>query len=608
MPLVLGAFLRQIVMAVASGAVVTGAQNLLDGTFKKLVEELSDTEGLTETEAKDVVGNILLDLAINSTAVMAVLKTGAGVKLAEFLGLKSRNFSKAALTPKAEKAVERLAADGGKGLVMRVFGGISKGLLLTTAGFWLISALAQIVEPLWYQPAQIQRVFSALGLNITVPGAEPTAKPGPFGSDSSVTFSDYAASLEAAGVKGINNPITRQSMLYSRDLLAQLVNYVYGQEILAGRSPAVKALIPLISPYLVIPSAGTSLPSPTVSGASQSSLPKVYTGIVSQGVIGKGVAFEPRPDDLIESVEELRAAAANNLAPWLVSLPGRVIYEVKIVSSIITRDGFKQTGTVQQIPNGTYSDGRPKYKTVYNKFATLNLYILTDKGSRTKIATVVLGPTNSAKLVASQTTLRDVETNLGSIVTTSDIKDITGIETTAAVVVSTPPAATPVTPSAPRNAEGVPTNAIKIAAEDDAPEGWNVQRVASGLYAWPNTAPQTVAGANATTLSEWYKAQGESLPSVQERSVIYQAVGLGQANFYTGTAEQNARLLAGLKDRARQDAINAASVPATSSSSTGKGVTSSKKETASEKEARVKKEAEAAIKIAQELVAKLQKK
>ncbi|WP_178121761.1 hypothetical protein, partial [Pseudomonas sp. FSL R10-2172] len=53
----------------------------------------------------------------------------------------------------------------------------------------------------------------------------------------------------------------------------------------------------------------------------------------------------------------------------------------------------------------------------------------------------------------------------------------------------------------------------------------------------------TKPGNNASTLYEWYQAQGQSMPSLQARSLIYAGFGLGQASYYTGTAEQNTKLL-----------------------------------------------------------------
>ena len=56
--------------------------------------------------------------------------------------------------------------------------------------------------------------------------------------------------------------------------------------------------------------------------------------------------------------------------------------------------------------------------------------------------------------------------------------------------------------------------------------------------------------ANATTLFEWYRAQGRDLPPVAQRSVVYASLGLGVQGYYTGTAEQNTKLLNALKYQA----------------------------------------------------------
>lgn len=536
MPVVLGLFLRQIVMAVASGAVVTTAQELLDGTFRTLVEEIKDTEGVTEQDAKDIVANILLDLAINSASIMFVLKTGAGVRVAEYLGLTSRNFGKAALTPKATEAVAKISADKGTTLAKRLFGRIGKLLAKGTGIFWLFAALTQIIEPLWYQPGQIQKVLQAVGIDVSVPGAGGTVAPGPFSADSSVTFSDFAKSIEAAGVKGIENPGAFRSELYTRDGLANLVNYVYGQELLNGRNLKVSDLLPLLSKYLVGTSSTIALPSPTTSVTTTPAIPKVYTGIVSQGVIGKGLSFTPRPDDLIESIEELKQAAANNLTPFLQTILGKIIYEVKIVPSIITKDGFKQTGTVQQIRSGTTAQGAPKYKTVVNKFATLNLYVMTDKGVRSKISTIVLGPTNSAKLTVGLNDIKEVETVLPSLVTTTDINEIKGIETAQAVTVSTPVSA---------GGAPIPVPSTSL-------------MVTPSLSVSAPTPTIAVMGSNAQSLFDWYKSQGLSLPTVETRANIYEELGLGTKVYYTGTAEQNSKLLVALKQKEVADATTKA--------------------------------------------------
>lgn len=52
----------------------------------------------------------------------------------------------------------------------------------------------------------------------------------------------------------------------------------------------------------------------------------------------------------------------------------------------------------------------------------------------------------------------------------------------------------------------------------------------------------------ANTLYDYYTGQGQKLPSIAERSKIYETSGLGSASLYTGTAEQNTALLNNLKN------------------------------------------------------------
>lgn len=53
----------------------------------------------------------------------------------------------------------------------------------------------------------------------------------------------------------------------------------------------------------------------------------------------------------------------------------------------------------------------------------------------------------------------------------------------------------------------------------------------------------------ATNLYEYYTSQGQNLPSVQERAVIYEQKGLGKASDYKGTASQNTQLLGALNPK-----------------------------------------------------------
>lgn len=517
--------LRLIIMAVGTGAVVTAVQELLDGTFKDLVFEIRDTEGVTEEDAKDIVGNILIDLAINSATVGAVLKTKVFVTVVEYFGLTSRGYVKKALTGKAATVAVKMEGAAGLALAKKVGARLLKVLAVPGALIWLTSAVANIIEPGIYKPEQTNALYRKLGIPFQYPTSAGAAAPAGFDG---TEFRKIAEALETAGVTGIENPVEFRSELYTREGLANIINYVYGQEILKGNKATPSKILPLIKQYLIggsnISYSG-SASSVIQSGVSVAPITKVFTGIVSQGVVGQGLVFTARPDDLIESAEELRQAAANNLAPFLNTLLGKIVYEVKVVSSIITREGFKQSGTSQRIRTGTDSQGNPKYKTVTNKFATLVVYALTDKGSRAKLTTIVLGPTNSAKLIVGVDDLRSLEGELPSLVTTNDINDIKGLETAAPVTISTPPSAGGITNPAPNT----------VNSGQPAPE-------------MNTSSPVTaVLGTGATTLFEWYQAWGLSMPLLNIRANVYEALGLGQRSYYGGTAEQNTKLLQALK-------------------------------------------------------------
>lgn len=593
MPAIIALFLRQVIMSVATGAVVTGAQEYLNGTIKELVFEIKDKQKITEKDAWDVVNNILSDLAVNSAAILLTLKTKVAVGVAEFLGLTSKGLVKKTLSKTAAAAAAKLAADGGKVAATNVFKKIATIAAVPASGIWLASALANIIEPGIYKPEQTNALYKKLGIPFQYPVTGGALKPGSFTTES---FRDYAKGLETVGVVGIIDPFKAQTVIYSRENLASLIDYVYGKEVQNGNAPSANKLIPLLAQY-IIKTGGTSSSAsgtPSTGGTGTTiSTPKVFTGIVSQGVVGKGLVFTPRPDDLIESIAELREAASNNLAPFLNTLLGKIVYEVKIVSSVISKDGFRQTGTTQRVKTGTYANGTPKYKTVTNKFATLVVYALTDKGSRAKLTTIVLGPTNSAKLTIIQDDLQELQNELPKLVTTNDINEITGIETVAPVEVTTPGAETGIDTEGEKREYWVKWKAFdgefKIGPftnrkAADFAEGqmeteyreikkrvssWAIVTEEPNLPEWkgiekenatistpvPVTVPvvnqigsnAAKLGANAKTLYEWYQAQGQTLPSVSARSKIYEGLGLGPASYYTGTAEQNTRLLNALK-------------------------------------------------------------
>lgn len=617
--------LRVAVMALVSAIPITLAQEMLDGTLKKLVGFISDEEGLTIEESKDILSNIMVDLILNAAVVGVVMKSKVALKAADYLGFSTRGVVKKKLTGKAAIAAAKLEKSAATKGFKFTLTNILKIVAIPGSMIWLVNAIANIIEPGIYKPEQTNAVYKKLGIPFQYPQPVSVLKPGPFDTDQ---FKDYAYSLEQVGLKGFNDPFALQSRPYSRQALADLIEGVYGNEILNGRAPSAKQMIPLLAPYLITASGNTgSVTTPQGGSSSQVSTPpvKVFTGNISQSTIGEVVGFTVRPDDLIEDINELKAAIQNNESAWLASLPGKIIRDIKVVSSITTKDGLTQRGTARQIIAGYNSNGTPKYRTVVNKFAVADYYILSDRGTRTKLARIVYGPTDAIKFKPEESELLSLDQVLkGEIAAlspaiTSTIKRAESGDLVVAggenVMESMPVKPPPVllvdiiprdyfvnydafydrvyyrdgnqlvtspdfasiiplderaqyvnyggqTNEAIRRlkAIGYPVDTYyhkKFANEIDgkiAPltitktfEEFFGTRITLGSDTTASSLPAEAM--QATTLYEYYKAQGKSLPAVSQRALIYETLGLGLASYYTGTTEQNTKLLAKLQGK-----------------------------------------------------------
>ena len=308
---------------------------------------------------------------------------------------------------------------------------------------------------------------------------------------------------------------------------------------------------------------------------------RVFTGVISQGRLGEKADFTPRPNDLIETADELRESAAINLSEFYKALPGKIVYEIKVVSQVRTKDGFIQRGEARNIQVGYFKSGAPKYNRIINKFAVLDIFIFTERNIRTKITQIVLGPVDSAKLVIRPEQLQVIEQTLKKELVTSDIKTIQSIQTPQPVTVIPPPTAPAPAPAPAGPTFYIDPSTIQWAESThaswfsyNAPDGntYIIRKKDNQWYresdnalvvttqpAAPAPAPAaptvSIPPSNnpnkclASTIAEFFDVNRLVYPSVEERSKLYEAFGLGKAAYYTGTAEQNIKLLQELKRR-----------------------------------------------------------
>lgn len=616
MPVAVAIAIRYIIMA----ATQLGIWSLLERFGLPLINNaiagIMQFFGVSEEDAKDIMANKIL-IAFEEVGIFAVtLKTKLPIKVAERLGFTSKGYvirkAKTVAVVKAETEVAKIAVAKTGGAVITTAEAVTavetakvaklgfkpaydivlKLVGVTFLGFMVVGNWIDFGN--WNNGAyqkSMQKFIAWITFGALVPDTDYRKSL----TVSDEIFSKIFNTFKLGGAMGIQDPFKGVEVPFTRDNLLDLTDKVGSTLLLTDGSASAKKVLGAVLPMIIfntnadVDSAITKEGGAIQTKSTQIATPqitKVYTGIVSQGVVSEGLSFTPRPDDMIDSIEELKQAASNNLAPYLQALLGKIVYEVKIVSSIISKDGFKQTGTTQRIQYGTYSNGTPKYKNVTNKFATLVLYALTDKGSRAKLSTIVLGPTNSAKLTVAQNDLQALQNELPSLVTTTDINEITNIKnTTDKYNITTgelnpdyiETTVQPVTVSTP---SGIDMGTVKwfkgiakegsgfssgsefytqingqlIRKRDNAIIDWDTGMAtipastpATSQSVTTTNSPANKAGSNASTLYDWYQAQGQTLPSVSARALIYAGFGLGQASYYTGTSEQNTKLLAALK-------------------------------------------------------------
>lgn len=529
------------------------------------------------------------------------------------------------------------------------------------------------------QSMQIQSIKNYVETSAQLTGSK---APGPY---SAAQFQSLLNGFQAAGVTQVKDPTTNTLSPFSQQSLADLINVLYGRQILASSPATPTKLTPLLSVWLTYggkAAATTSAPKTTATATAtpavvQKTAPtqiQIYTGVIAAGTLGLPQEFVARSDDMIDSIDELTAAAKNNLAAFVAALPGKFYYEVSIVPTVKTKAGTTVKGGAVQILTGYTTKGVPKYKTIYNKFAVLKVGVQDANGKSVALGTITLGPTNASQFNPTPTDLSSVNSDISANLFTSDISSVQTVIAPQGLAVATVAPANPNPPTSGSVSAGVDTTTapqsggasfiasnvtfaipaggsifITTQPHNVTPivyaRSGNIVRVLNlqtlvptyscGAYAcykdlsgneqqvsnigqvWDqgialfeaktglkyydlpqqnpadlqsafqtgpyanlpgqmtaftgasalndfvafiqnlapggnidisgNGASLTDAAKAATSLSAFYAAQGTPLPSIPDRAALYESHGLGAASTYTGTAEQNNRLLSVLK-------------------------------------------------------------
>lgn len=543
MPLIIAGLIRAAIQFAITIGLVEAAKWILNSAIKQTMKWL----GATEQQATDIIANSWLQIGEEIVGGAIAIKSKTPTLIAEKLGFTSKGWAlrktiiagkvaeeigtTAKVLTSVEKAAvltEQVASIATKTKTTKevVMGILNPLMKVYGLGVLSVMALANVIDFGNWNSGAYQKTAQKF---LSIFGLQPDKDYRRSEVLSGDMFDKIWTVATGSGIVSLTDPKTGEVLPLTRDNFITVANNVAIPILLENGKVTTAQMLAGLTALATFKSgaapAGQTYGGGSLAAPAASSGIKVFTGIVSQGTLGSSLSFVARPDDIIESAAELQDAARNNLAAYLATLPGRIIYEVKIVSSVTTKDGFRQVGTRQQVLNGYDSKGNQKYKTLVNKFAILNLYILTDKGTKSKLTSVVLGPTDATRLNPTQQELVGIEQTIQSSVFTSDLNDIRGIETSQPVLVSQPEALT-----------GASIYEVETARVNKLTLPQNM--LSGGNAVW---------GQEAKTLFEFYEANGKPLPPVSERATIYEQYGLGKATLYTGTAEQNVKLLQALK-------------------------------------------------------------
>lgn len=623
MPVILAALVRPVIVFLLQMAGTAIAGFALEKILYAVIDALQKYYEIPEDDAVIITANWLAWGVAYTVGGAATIQSKLPVTLARKLGFSGDKIARRVVSEATAKkilAVDAVAKTGGAKKALET---AFKVIAIPGGIVWLMVGLANVIEPGIYKPEQTNAVYEQLG----IPWKYPTNG----GSERLSTFTakewrEFITGLQQAGVTGLRDDTRGTTLSFNERNAAALLVRLSGQAALKGENLTPKKAKEAIAPYLVrngivdetkVQQAikGTSAVGAAAANNTQSVAQQVK--IVAREVL----PFEPRDNDIIESEEELRQAAHNNLSAFISALGGRIACEIRTVPNIKLRDGNIVYGTNVQVQSGIDSKGNPKMKTVRTKFAVLDVYVLDENGKRLKVQTITLGPTDAANYNPSSADLADVGDTLQTQqVITSTVRS----QNTAQVTIETTPqnplgdaeqgADVPTitqTPVLEReylvNGDGF-YDAVRFRVGDVVYETtfvddmlsddeklklgnygkmieevqrrllqmgidvekfkrdsfyWEYQGRAATMkrYPWqqffferlPNESGATsspvttVKGSEARSLSEWYTANGQTLPSISARGVIYESYGLGSKSLYTGTAEQNTKLLAALK-------------------------------------------------------------
>lgn len=472
MPAVIALLIRSALQMAVTLGVIALAERILAPVVDWAKAQAQRVFGIDEDEAEAWVGNEVIDAGVAIGIGTLTLRSKLPTRVAESLGFSTKGFryrplkpethtkiikaggagnlqSKAATAATREEAARQASLlSGARSLASGAGRFFGKALNTTFLAFLVGSQFIDYGN--WNSGAYqktFQKIFAKLGLKVDEEWRKTT-------SVSPDIFTKIYNALKDEGAVGFSDPYKQQSVLFTRDNAVDLIQKVGSHALLENGQASTKDVLEVVLLLTVFKEAGPTaarqpdtqrITTPATQGVAQITAPtpqdtvttniRVFSGLVVQGVLADTGAAIVRESDLIENTEELELAAKANLVPFVAALPGRIRYEIRIVASVVDKDGFRRTGEKRQIQIGVYKNGKPKFKTVQNKWAVVDLYVFTHRKTRTKIDELILGPVNSAVFSPSTVAVAQVAAGISGSILTTSLDDVESIQSNKSLTV-----------------------------------------------------------------------------------------------------------------------------------------------------------------------------
>lgn len=538
MPVVVALIVRAIIQMAVTLGLIELASKLLLPTLNKTISEVAQVFGVSEETAEDIVANEFLQFAEQIAVGVLVLRAKLPTKIAERLGFTAKGFNKRVLSPDTKNKIAARPPQAGKTLAplpvptvteatsiinsakatlpgFRIAYDLGiKTLGVTFLGFMVAGNFLDFGN--WNSGAYqktFQKIFAKVSFGLLVPDEDyrktKTVSP--------EVFDKVYNTYKLEGAVGIEDPFKRQTVLFTRDNLIDVLDLVGAELLRTTQKAATKDVIIATQLMIVfskeaIASGGIATPgaiSVPTAQAPQASPPSLFVGFIDRGRLSAAKTFTPQMRERVSSAVELTNAVQENIGSFISALPGMLKFDIKLRDRVTAPDGTELIGTRGEVEKGISPTGVKTFRKFRNSFVVIDILILKNTGGETKIGEIIAGILDESKISPTIEQLVSLGNSLSKKMLAPDIDQIQEIQFALA-----------------------PAGPVVVAPTITAPEAPTilpVTEITPGLS--PTTAgpPRTPTG---LTLEETEALQKSQLRTESKNELEEEAIKLRTQNTY----------------------------------------------------------------------------